>query len=394
MAPLRIGVYHDLPSGGAKRALYQQVRGLVERGHLITVYLPSTADERFLPLSEIAHRVRPIARPAQPDRERALTGVPSPWTAVRWLRYLGTIRRSEREIARIVNADGNDVVLVAPSQFTQAPWVLRWLRTPSLYYCQEPMRAAYEARISSPPVRLAIRHTIGRTDRRNVRAATEVAANSKFSARNIERIYGRPAVVVPLGVDTDLFRPGTQVRGSYLLTVGALHPLKGLDFLIDALALVPLELRLPLLIVSDRCRDRERTRLERQARALGVPIEFHFRVPDERLVALYGGARLVLYAPYEEPFGLVPLEAMACGRPVLGIREGGVPETIQDEESGFLEDRDAARFAQRITALLLDPDAAEAAGKRGAEQVRERWTWGKAVDRLEEMCRRLATAEG
>jgi glycosyltransferase involved in cell wall biosynthesis len=384
--PLRIAVYHDLPSGGAKRALHAQVRGLVERGHQVRLYLPSTAEEGFLPLADLAGAPTVFRRPPQPDREKALERGPSPAAALRWLRYLAAVRRTERQAAQAVDAGGNDVVLVAASQFTQSPWMLRWVRTPSLYYCGEPLRAAYEPRIAPPATRFAIRHTLGRVDRANTRAATLVAVNSRFTAGRAERIYGVPTRVNYLGVDSGRFRPlpGAE-RGDYVLTVAAMHPLKGLDFLIESLGHLSAAERPPLVVVSDRAREAERARVESRAQAAGVEVRFRFRVSEDELVGLYNGARLVVYAPYEEPFGFVPLEAMACGRPVLGVREGGIPETVVEGETGFLAPRDPAAFAARASALLRDPERAEQVAAQALPIVRERWSWERSVAELEEL---------
>jgi glycosyltransferase involved in cell wall biosynthesis len=391
LRPLRIAVYHDLPSGGAKRALREQVRGLAARGHDVRLYLPSTADERFLPLADAAPLAASFARPPQPDRERALEGPPSPAAAARWLAYLAMVRRSEREAAQAVDAGGYDVALVAASQFTQAPWMLRWLRTPSLYYCQEPMRAAHEPRIAPPATRFAIRNTLGRVDRRNTREAAAVAVNSRFSAANVARIYGVRPHVNYLGVDAERFRPLPATgRGDYLLTVAALHPLKGLDFLIDAIGRIPAERRPPLRVVSDRAREAERARVERAAADAGVRVEFHFRVPEEELVRLYNGARLVVYAPYDEPFGFVPLEAMACARPVLGVAEGGIVETVAEGETGFLAPRDPDAFARRLAELLADPARTERVAAFGPEAVRTRWSWARSVAELEGLLEAVA----
>jgi glycosyltransferase involved in cell wall biosynthesis len=389
---LRIAVFHDLPSGGAKRALREQVVGLVALGHHVSVYVPSTAEEQFLPLSELTQHIRTFARPPQPEREHALERGPSPGVAIGWLRYLAGVRRSERQIAAAIDAGGHDVVLVAASQFTQAPWLLRWLRTPSVYYCQEPLRAAYERRMAPPLTRFLIRHTLGRLDRANARAATLVAVNSRFSAGRIEAAYDHSVRVNYLGVDAHLFRPLPVQRSRFVLTVAALHPLKGLDFLVDALGRIAPELRPPLLVVSDRSRQAERQRLEASAARNGVQLEFRFRISDEELVRLYNQARVVVYAPYDEPFGFVPLEAMACGRPVLAVREGGIPETVIEGETGFLVERDPDAFAARLAELLRMPEPGERVAEQAVGIMRERWSWQLSVSELADLLRQAAGA--
>lgn len=389
---MRIALYHDLPSGGAKRALYEQVRGLRRLGHTVDAFVPATANEEFLPLDGVADSVTTYPIAAPPPRERMLAGRPRPGDPARWLRHFAHVRRLSRVMAEDIDAGAYDVALVHPSQFTQAPWVLRTLRTPSLYYCHEPLRAAHEPRISTPLVRALIRTTIGRIDRRNFAAADCVAVNSAFTAANVQRIYGRIAEINYLGVDIERFHPRAAAVADYVLTVGALHPLKGLDFVIASLAAVPSARRPPCVLVSDRARDADRARIAGLAAASGVQLRIEQQVSDERLAELYAGARLVLYAPYSEPFGFVPLEAMASGRPILAVRDGGIPESVGDGVNGFLEERDTARFAARIDALLGDRDGTERIARQGAELVRLHWTWPRSVRELESLC--LSTAAG
>lgn len=390
---MRLAVFHDLPSGGAKRALHQQVKGLVSLGHTVDVFVPSTAEERFLPLQSVASSVTTFSRPQPPNRERVLEGRTSPLDPLHWLRYLALVRRSEREIAQVIDERGYELALVHPTQFTQAPWILRFLRTPSLYWCHEPLRSAHEPRVTSLLVRFGTRQLLGRIDGANTRAATYMAVNSHFTQSRVETIYGRQAEINYLGVDTQRFRPLSVGRNDFVLTVAALHPQKGLDFLVQALAAIPEKIRPPLLVTSDRSRAAERHRLECQAKKMNVRIDFRFRVGEEELVQLYNRARLVVYAPYNEPFGFVPLEAMACGRPVLGVREGGIPETVVEGETGFLADRNPDRFAARIIELITNPENAERVGSRARDIVRERWTWERSVAELAALCAGTAACE-
>lgn len=390
MSALRIAVFHDLPSGGAKRAVREQVRGLVRLGHHVDVFLPSTAEERVLPLSEVATAVRVFPL----ESASAEVGASDPpqlrEAPLRWLRYLPRVRRAGREIARAIDAGGYDVALVHPSRFTQAPYVLRWLRTPSIYYCQEPLRVAYDPRIAPFVPRILLRHTLGRIDATNLRAATVLTANSRFTAGRILDLYGRSPRVLYLGVDVEQFRPQSLERDQFVLTVGALHPTKGLHFIVDSLARLSESLRPPLLVVSDRGQERERRRIEARAAAHGVRITFRSRVPEAELAELYNRARLLLYAPYDEPFGLVPLEAMACGCPVLGVGEGGIVETVCEGETGFLGPRDPEQFAARITEILGQPEVGWRVARRAVEIVRERWSWTRSVAELSDLCDEVA----
>jgi glycosyltransferase involved in cell wall biosynthesis len=137
------------------------------------------------------------------------------------------------------------------------------------------------------------------------------------------------------------------------------------------------------VIVCDRFDREVRGRLEEEARRLGVRFEVRCRVGDEELRDLYRTSRLVLCASANEPFGLVPLEAMACGVFVIAVREGGFLETIADGRTGFLLDRDEALWARRIGDCLADPGRTGRLGDAGRAEVLERWTWGPFIERFE-----------
>jgi glycosyltransferase involved in cell wall biosynthesis len=85
-----------------------------------------------------------------------------------------------------------------------------------------------------------------------------------------------------------------------------------------------------------------------------------------------------------EPFGLVPLEAMACGTPVVGVQEGGVQESILHKHTGLLVDRDPVQFAAAVQNLLSNPALASEYGRNGREHVLRHWTWDQSVAALED----------
>lgn len=165
------------------------------------------------------------------------------------------------------------------------------------------------------------RATQGRVDR--------YVAISQYVAGRISRYYNRQATVVYPPVDTDFFRPDDTPEAfspkPFALVVSALVPYKRLDVAIDACRRVGI----PLKVAGD---GPERTALVQRA---GSDAEFLGRVTDEEVRALYRRATVVLL-PGEEDFGIVPLEAQACGRPVVALGRGGACETVIPGETGEL----------------------------------------------------------
>ena len=157
------------------------------------------------------------------------------------------------------------------------------------------------------------------------------------------------------------------------------------------MAEIPADRRPLLVIASNFQNPPEKQFLQQLAAQKEVNLNLLGNVSDERLVELYNEAAITVYAPVREPFGLVALESLACGTPVIAVREGGTQETILPGETGLLTERDPAAFAQAIQVLMADPALAEAYGRNGRENILQNWTWEQAVATLEN---HLVTAVG
>jgi glycosyltransferase involved in cell wall biosynthesis len=172
-------------------------------------------------------------------------------------------------------------------------------------------------------------------------------------------------------------------KDKMVLSVGALTPAKGFDFIIESLNCIAPEQRPKLFIVSNYQDSRERGYLNQLADRRGVAIFFCTMVEDAELVKFYNKAIVTVYASVREPFGLVPLESMACGTPVVGVGEGGVRESVVHGQTGLLTERNPEQFADAIRTLLENEELVKRYGKQAREHVLEQWPWDKAVQRLE-----------
>jgi glycosyltransferase involved in cell wall biosynthesis len=138
-----------------------------------------------------------------------------------------------------------------------------------------------------------------------------------------------------------------------------------------------------LHLVGNMKNSRDQVVLQALAKEKDVELRIEVGVDHNTLIRKYNDAVLVAYAPYNEPFGLVPLEAMACGKPVVGVREGGVKETVVNDYTGLLIDRDPQQFGRAIQTLLENPSLVALYGKNGRTHVLENWSWEKSVADLE-----------
>jgi glycosyltransferase involved in cell wall biosynthesis len=182
----------------------------------------------------------------------------------------------------------------------------------------------------------AVSPFLRRFDRRAAARVDHFVACSGHVRDRIRRIYGRDAEVIYPPVDTDFFTPSAADPEDYYLIVSSLEPYKRVDLAVDAFSGGPRR----LLIAGSGT-------LGRQLRARGgPPVEFLGAVSDEKLCDLYRRARALLF-PGREDFGIVPVEAQACGRPVICYAAGGALESVVEERTGVY-------FQAQTAPALLD----------------------------------------
>ena len=254
-----------------------------------------------------------------------------PFAAARYRSYLPLFPLAIEQLP----LDGYDLVI--SSSHCAAKAVVVPGRARHITYCHSPMRYAWDqfdeyfgpARVGPWMSRWCYRPLMARLARWDAATAPRVhrfVANSSHVAGRIQRYYNRSATVVYPPVDTVYFHPSSKQRpAASCLVVSALVPYKRVDRAIDACAAVGL----PLRVVGD---GPDRARLQQQA---GPNVTFLGRVPDEALRDEYRNASFVIL-PGEEDFGIVPLEAQACGRPVVALARGGALETVQHGQTGLL----------------------------------------------------------
>ena len=203
-------------------------------------------------------------------------------------------------------------------------------------YCHTPMRYVWDRfddyfgpGRASPLVRPVIRVIAGALRRWDVATSRRVdyfVANSRYVAERVQRYYGRQAEVIPPPVDTEFFTPDPEATNQdYDLIVSALVPYKRIELALEAYRGTGRR-----LLIAGSGPD------ARRLAALAPPeARFLGHVEDETLRQLYRGCRAILLTGVED-FGIVPVEAMACGRPAIVFAEGGAAESIGEGETGLL----------------------------------------------------------
>ena len=239
--------------------------------------------------------------------------------------------------------DLDDADLVVSTSHCAAKSVVPTGRARHLCYCHSPMRYAWDqfdayfgpdrvGAVASAIYR-PIMAWLARWDAATANRVHAFVANSGYVADRIARYYNRPASVLHPPVDTGFFTPGAAPGAAggafkvepYFLIVSALVPYKRIEVAIAAAH----RLHAPLKIVG------QGPDLDRLRTLAGPTVEFTGALSDDDLREVYRRATAVLL-PGEEDFGIVPVEAMACGRPVIALARGGARETVRPGETGHL----------------------------------------------------------
>lgn len=168
-------------------------------------------------------------------------------------------------------------------------------------------------------------------DRVSADRPDKIIANSKFIARRIKKYYKRDAIVINPPADISRFYVSGKPK-EYFLLVGRFMAYKKLDIVIEAFNRMGSELK----VIG---RGPEYDRLKRMAAG---NVEFLGRVPDDELAEYYANCRAFIF-PQEEDFGIVAIEAMASGRPIIAYRGGDIPEHIEEGKSGIFFERQTAQ---------------------------------------------------
>lgn len=260
--------------------------------------------------------------------------------------------------------------LIISSSHCAVKSVVKPARAVHVCYCHSPMRYAwdqFDAYFGPAQVGTAVSRVLrpvmaglARWDAATAGRVDRFLANSQYVAGRIRRYYNRGSAVVYPPVDTTFYRPDDDNHGTpdtSFLVVSALVPYKRIDVAIEACRLIGAQLQ----IVGD---GPERGRLERSA---GPAVRFLGWRSDDQIRELYRHATAVLL-PGTEDFGMVPVEAQACGTPVVALGVGGACETVIDGVTGLLvTDSSAGAFAEALRAAQaasFDPEAARRQAER------------------------------
>jgi len=335
--PMKVVIVHDWLTGmrGGEKVL-ESICRLFPTAELLTLVADRSTVSQVI-----------TSRPIRPSIVQMLPG------ATRWYRQYLPVFPLAIELF-----DLDDVDLVISTSSCAAKAVVPTGRAKHLCYCHSPMRYAWDQfdayfgpeRLGGWKSALARRvmARIARWDRDTAHRVDVFLANSHHVAGRIARYYNREATVLHPPVDTAFFTPDGSPPASNFLVVSALVPYKRLEVVVDAAT----RLGVPLTVVGT---GPDESRLRARA---GSTVQFLGAVDGPALREQYRRARALLL-PGEEDFGIAPVEAMACGRPVIALDRGGATETVVHGVTGLLVPADApngfADAMQHFDQASFDP---------------------------------------
>jgi glycosyltransferase involved in cell wall biosynthesis len=368
---VKIALFYNLNFGGAKRVVMDHTKGLQAKGHQVDIYTTNHEKDAFDPslyCSKLYNYKFVID-----------SNIPFLKRIIKDYKNFFALKNLHKQIAADIDSRNYDVVLAHPDKFTQSPFLLRFIKTNSVYYCQEPLRIAYEYSMRlKTRVNLAKRiyEEITRwyrkqIDRQNVRSATLTIASCYHVRERMIESYEVYPKVVYCAVDATCFRQMKVVKKNQVFYVGSPKVWEdGYDLAASAMKLIPKKIRPNLHIISWKKENGE-------------------RLTEEELVTIYNESIVTLCISRLETFGLVPLESMACGTPVIATKVSGHRETIIDEQTGFLIDFEPQEIADKIIFLIQNKTKAATMGKNARKHIEEKWTWESQINNLEDICLRI-----
>lgn len=394
---------HTADSGGSKRAAFEMVRELAKRGHVIDEYILRIGEPnlKHWPLTPFIRSSYRVSVPPLVNRYR-------PYLLAVWMgllqegRQMNALARQYHDLGGALKTRSYDFVHLDhcfPSYMVQ---LSEHLSLPSIVYSHEATDARFQGQglfdcsHAMPWLKRKYLELCNRAiakvselrrkhDLAGLHAAGKILTNSCYSREALYQRNQMDSSVCRYGVDVETFKLLNLPRKRTVLSAGRIVEKKQHHLVIEAVATITESERPCVIVATPETLERQEDpiyaqRLEQMAKDLNVNLEIRRKPPEHELVQLYNEVTALVFLPNMEPFGLVALEAMACGAPVIGVREAGIRESVVDGMTGILVDRNAEDAGLAIVRLLRDPELRDRMSRQAVEYVRREWVWERAID--------------
>lgn len=370
---MKIAVFYNLVFSGAKRTVSEHVKGLKALGHTVDVYTLDREYDIFDPGKNADSEYRY-------KYQQKIVHLPFLRHMVKDLSDFSLLKSIHRKIAQDIDNKKYDIALIHTDKFTQAPFVLRFLKTKNVYFCLEPLKMVYEYGLRIPDSLSLLnkayeacnRYMRKKIDRENARASDFTLTISYFGRELMIQAFDLYPKISYLGVHTEQFKNLHISKKNQILFIGQKLKINGYEYALEAIKLIPEKIRPELKMLSISNNKNE-------------------RLSDKEIVKLYNESLITLSLSNFDTFGLVALESLACEVPVVAFNVAGYRETMIDGKTGHLVDFSAEEIADKIIKLLRNPELRNKMGKAGRKWVEKQWTWEKQIKDLEALLTYFAT---
>jgi len=324
-----------------------------------------------------------------PDVSLYEFGGGSPASVNHWIQLPTILLR----LAEIIRQEDIDIVLFhsIPTPYWTVPLKRLTSDTRYIWYAHDP-----NAYLNSPgkiqdvpnPLRtgMKISHPLLKKLDRSIISnhIDSVIANSQFTKRIIQNTYESPTTVIYPGINIERFTQPSVEDSSTIFTVGQLNRYKNFDTLIRAYSKFKERVERPISLDIAGTGSYKK-QLEKIAIDEGVDADVNFLgyISDSELTTRYAKAMVSVYLPESEPFGLVPVESMAAGTPVIAVNSGGIKETVEDGRTGLLlSESSETELSNALFKLSTSPKLCEDMGKAAKNRVTSTFTIQHTADQL------------
>ncbi len=276
-----------------------------------------------------------------------------------------------------------------------------WIRNKNervIWHCHTPLRDIYDLysfRMSKRPAHTRPFYMLGAKmvrsmDQQVVRRIEQIVTNSPITLARIRKYYNRNAIIVGTGVDYKEYE--NDGDGKYFFYPSRFSPNKRQEYAIEAFRLFKRKVKGYKLVLcgpvsTDQFYQDYHKKIVDLATSVG-DVEVMPAISQRKLRQLYSRCTAVLFTPKDEDIGLVPLESMASGKPILAVNEAGPTVTVKNKVTGFLVNS-VEELARRMAEVADDKPLAERLGKNGRKSAKDEWSWDAFFKRYDSVINRM-----
>jgi len=218
-------------------------------------------------------------------------------------------------------------------------------------------------------------------DKKMTTFVDEIFVNSAYSQSIVEKVYKRKGIIIYPGVNTEIYKPVQfEKKENYILSVGRLSNFKNFDVLISSFFQLK-DKKILLYIIGN---GEEKSNLQSLAKKLdiGNKVKFFSGISDHEIVRFYAKAKIFVLCSKNEPFGIVPVEAMACGTAVITDNSGGPMETVKNNETGKLINCTTENLRDTLERLLSNQNLLKEYSTNARKHIEDNFSWENATEKI------------